>query len=53
MLGGISVKADGVFAAGTGLFASLAFIAGLAFLLEVGVVLWTAKDAPKGAQMTA
>jgi len=44
VLGGISVKADGVFAAGTGLFASLAFIAALAFLLEIGLVLWSAKD---------
>jgi hypothetical protein len=33
------VKADGVFAAGTGLFATLGFGAALLFLLEVGILL--------------
>jgi hypothetical protein len=41
VLGGISVKATGVFAAGTGLFATLGFAAALVFLLEIAVLLWT------------
>jgi hypothetical protein len=44
VLGGLSVKADGVFAAGTGLFANLGFAAALVFLLEVGLLLWSAKE---------
>jgi hypothetical protein len=44
ILGGLSVKADGVFAAGTGLFATVGFGAALVFLLEVGVLLWTAPE---------
>jgi hypothetical protein len=44
ILGGLSVKADGVFAAGTGLFANIAFGAALVFLLEVGILLWTAPE---------
>jgi hypothetical protein len=44
-LGGISVKASGLFAAGTGLLAHIAFLAVLAFLLEAGVLLWTMADA--------
>jgi hypothetical protein len=38
-LGGISVKASGLFAAGTGHVANLAFAAALVFLLEVGILL--------------
>ena len=41
---GSRVKASGAFAAGTGPFANLAFGAALVFLLEVGVLLWTAKE---------
>ena len=44
VLGGLSVKADGVLAAGTGLFATLGFGAALVFLLEVGILLWTAPE---------
>ena len=44
VLGGLSVKADGAFAAGTGLFANLGFAAALVFLLEVGILLWSAED---------
>ena len=44
-LAGISVKASGAFAAGTGLVANLGFGAVLVFLLEVGALLWGAKDA--------
>jgi hypothetical protein len=47
ILGGLSVKADGVFAAGTGLFATLGFGAALPFLLEVGILLWTAPEPEK------
>jgi hypothetical protein len=47
ILGGLSVKADGVFAAGTGLFATLGFGAALLFLLEVGILLWTAPEPEK------
>lgn len=50
ILGGISVKASGVFAAGTGFFAQLAFAAALIFLVEVGIVLWTAKDPQPAAR---
>jgi hypothetical protein len=46
VLGGISVRASGVFAAGTGLFATLAFGSALLFLVEIGVVLWGAKERP-------
>ena len=51
ILGGISVKASGVFAAGTGLFAQIAFGAALVFLVEIGILLWTAKD-PEPAAVT-
>ena len=44
VLGGLSVKADGAFAAGTGLFANLGFAAALVFVLEVGILLWSAED---------
>ncbi|HUK45490.1 MAG TPA: hypothetical protein VLV28_09360 [Gaiellaceae bacterium] len=44
ILGGVSVKATGAFAAGTGAFAGIGFAASMVFLLEVGVLLWTAKD---------
>jgi hypothetical protein len=44
ILGGLSVKADGAFAAGTGLFATIGFGASLVFLLEVGILLWTAPE---------
>ena len=47
-LGGVSVKASGAFAAGTGPVATLAFGAALVFLLEVGVLLWTAKEPAAG-----
>jgi hypothetical protein len=47
ILGGLSVKADGVFAAGTGLFANLGFGAALVFLLEVGILLWTSPEPEK------
>jgi hypothetical protein len=50
-LGGICVKASGAFAAGTGPIANLAFGAALVFLLEVGILLWGAKE--PGAQTTA
>jgi hypothetical protein len=40
VLGGISVKASGVFAAGTGLFCMLGGIAFLVFMLELGFLLW-------------
>jgi len=43
-LGGIAVKADGALAAGTGPIANLAFGAALVFLLEVGLLLWGARD---------
>jgi hypothetical protein len=46
VLGGVSVKATGAFAAGTGPIAGIAFGAALVFLLEVGVLLWTAKEEP-------
>jgi hypothetical protein len=52
LLGGLSVKADGVFAAGTGLFATVGFGAALVFLVEVGILLWTAPE-PERAQITA
>jgi hypothetical protein len=51
-LGGICVKADGAFAAGTGPIANLAFGAALVFLLEVGLLLWNAAEAAP-AQITA
>lgn len=44
VLGGISVKASGALAAGTGAFAMIGFLAALVFLLEIGVLLSTAKD---------
>jgi hypothetical protein len=47
-LGGVSVKASGAFAAGTGPVATIAFGAALVFLLEVGVLLWTAKEPAAG-----
>ena len=47
VLGGLSVKADGVFAAGTGLFATLGFGASLVFLLEIGILLWSAPEPEK------
>ncbi len=50
ILGGISVKASGVFAAGTGFFAQLAFAAALIFLVQVGILLWTAKDPQPAAR---
>lgn len=50
-LGGISVKASGAFAAGTGPVATVAFGAALVFLLEVGVLLWGAGEGR--AQITA
>ena len=50
ILGGISVKASGAFAAGTGLFAEIAFAAALIFLIEVGILLWTAKDPAPAAR---
>jgi hypothetical protein len=50
ILGGISVKASGAFAAGTGFFASIAFAAALVFLVEVGILLWTAKDPEPAAR---
>jgi hypothetical protein len=47
-LGGISVKASGAFAAGTGPIANLAFGAALVYLIEVGVLLLTSKrEAPQ------
>jgi hypothetical protein len=52
-LGGLCVKADGAFAAGTGPIANLAFGAALVFLLEVGLLLWGASERePVPAQMT-
>ncbi len=48
-LGGITVKASGAFAAGTGPVAVVAFGAALVFLLEVGILLFTAKDPAPGA----
>jgi hypothetical protein len=51
-LGGICVKADGAFAAGTGPIANLAFGAALVFLLQVGLLLWSAGEAAP-AQITA
>jgi hypothetical protein len=44
VLGGLSVKASGVFAAGTGTFAKVGFGAAMVFLIEVGVLLWRAKE---------
>jgi hypothetical protein len=38
-LGGISVRASGLLAAGTGFLANLAFAAAPVFLLEVGILL--------------
>jgi hypothetical protein len=49
VLGGIAVKANGVFSP-TGWAASLAFIAAMVFLLEVGLLLWREQD---GVQTTA
>jgi hypothetical protein len=46
-LGGISVRASGLFAAGTGHVANLAFAAALVFLLEVGILL--SRPGPVGA----
>jgi hypothetical protein len=40
VLGGISVKASGVFAAGSGVFCVIASFAWLVFLLELGLLLW-------------
>jgi hypothetical protein len=50
VLGGISVKASGVFAAGTGLFAQLAFAAALVFLVEVGILLWAVNGVQPAAR---
>jgi hypothetical protein len=50
VLGGVSVKASGAFAAGTGTFAKLAFGAAMVFLLELGVLLWRSAEP---AQITA
>ena len=44
VLGGISVMATGLFAAGTGLFAVAGFLASIVFVAELGVLLWTAKE---------
>ena len=44
VLGGLSVKADGASRPGTGLFANLGFGAALVFLLEVGMLLWSATE---------
>ena len=49
-LGGISVKAGGALAAGTGPLSNLGFGAALVFLLEVGLLLWGAGER---AQITA
>jgi len=44
ILGGLSVRADGVFAAGTGPFATIGFGASLVFLLEIGILLWISPE---------
>jgi len=38
------VRADGVFAAGTGPFATIGFGASLVFLLEIGILLWISTE---------
>jgi len=43
VLGGISVKASGAFAAGTGAFAQIAFLAAMVFLLELGALFWSSR----------
>ncbi|MBV8598467.1 MAG: hypothetical protein JO017_06555 [Actinobacteria bacterium] len=40
VLGGVSVKATGAFAAGTGAFAMVASFVGVVFTLELGALLW-------------
>jgi hypothetical protein len=49
VLGGISVRGDGVLAVGSGLFAGLANLAFLLLLLEIAALLW--RTAPAGSTL--